>query len=64
MPRSPARRPRLPQIRAYGHWLNQGPRIEDAVSGWEVPIKDCIKQRGRLVSRDYKDGSRDREDSY
>ena len=64
MPRSPARRPRVTRIRAYGHWLGQGPRVTDAVSGWQVPLKDTIVQRGKRVSADPHDGSRDKPDDW
>lgn len=62
--RSPARAPRIRRVRAHGQYQGQGPQVEDAVSGWYFPAKDCVEQRGHLVSADERDGSLDKPDDY
>lgn len=64
MPRSPARKRPIRRIRTHGKWLHMGPQVTDAVSGWPIPKRLTITQRGVPVARDYKDGSRDRPDSW
>jgi len=51
-------------VTTYGREFGMGPKATDAVSGWKFPRRLMIRLRGRLVSRDYKDGSRDRPEWY
>lgn len=58
---NPRKRP-LIRRRGHGRWLHMGPQVIDAVNGWPVPERETVVQRGRKVSREYRDGSRDRPD--
>jgi hypothetical protein len=58
------RRPLRGRCRVYGKEFGQGKRQEDAVSGWEFPVKDMVRQRGGLVSSDPSDESLDKPDTY
>lgn len=54
------RRRAIQRVRVDGFWYGYGPQAEDAVSGWLFPKRLMTTQRGRLVSRNYADGSLDR----
>jgi hypothetical protein len=63
--RQSGRRRRKPRVDAHGKYYGMGPQFEDADSGWLFPKrKYALAQRGRLVSRRWRDGSRDRPKSY
>lgn len=50
-------RGRVPQRRAYGKYVGQGPIASDDITGWKFPVKDMVRQCGLLVSNDHRDGS-------
>lgn len=54
----------IPRIRAEGKWYGYGPEKEDAKSGWLFPIRLMERDGPGLISRFYKDGSKDRPPSY
>lgn len=61
MSRSRTRRnPRI-VCRTPGKWRGLGPIVYDAVTGWKVPLRFTVEQRGGRVDVDYdRGGSRDR----
>ncbi len=64
--RSPARRRPLYRQRgenAHG-WVFYGEIVEDGITGVRVPKMWCVRQRGVLVDRRYRKGSRDHDPSY
>ncbi len=64
--RTPARRRPLYRQRgenAHG-WVWYGVIVEDGITGVRVPQMWCVRQRGVLVNRDYRKGSRDRPSTY
>ena len=42
--------------------IGKGPIRIDAVSGWPFPKREMVRQRGRLVSGKWRDGSLDLPD--
>lgn len=63
--RSPGRR--RPQPRSYQLTQNAvlfGPIVTDGVSGFHLPKRFCLVQRGQFVDRRFSGFSRDRPDNY
>ncbi len=64
--RSPARRRAIHRHRgenAQG-WAWYGEIVTDGISDVRVPRMWTVRQRGVLVDRDYRKGTRDRDKSY
>lgn len=66
MARSKARRRPLPRWRDQrtGERVFRGPVVQDAVSGFSIPLELAVKQRGGWVDRRFSRGTRDRPDDY
>lgn len=56
------RRRGISRSRGYGNEYGQGRREDDAISGWDFPVKDMVKQCGGKVSNFLSDGSLDLKD--
>lgn len=66
MARSKARRRPLPRWRDQhtNRRVFQGPVVQDAVSGFHIPLEEAVRQRGGYVDRRWSAGTRDRPDDY
>lgn len=62
--RSPGRRRRIPRSRTYGKEWGEGRREEDALSGWEFPVRLMRRTEAGLVSIYEADGSVDKPDTW
>lgn len=63
--RSPGRRRPQPRVRLHSqNAILMGPIVQDGVSGFHMPRRFTILQRGVPVDRRYSAGSRDRPQTY
>ena len=63
--RSPGRRRPQPRVRLYTqNAILMGPIVVDGVSGFHIPARFTLSQRGVPVDRRYSAGSRDRPKTY
>lgn len=60
MRRSPARKHRIRRLRRKHAPVGWGPQGTDAVTGWEHPLRLMVRTEAGLVSREWRDGGRDR----
>lgn len=55
-----ARRRPLGRNRSLERPWNMGPSVQDQVAGFRIPLTLAVRQRGGWVSRNWRDGTRDK----